>query len=403
MTSNQQHKHKLLAIIPARGGSKGVPLKNLYPVAGKPLLAYMIEAAIKTPAIERVIVSTENEAIAEVAVSCGAEVVWRPTELATDESSSESALIHVIDYVEKEEGFVPDMFAFLQCTSPLIQPEGIQGAIETLIKKNADSVFTVVPSHLFLWKADVNGEAIAINHDESIRQRRQVIEHEYVEIGAAYIMKTDGFRKAQHRFFGKTIFHVIPEEHAVEIDNMYEVEVVESIMRYEKKIKVAEKLPNNIKGVAFDFDGVFTNNKVYLTQDGEETVMCDRSDGMGIALLKKTGIVVAVFSSEENKIVRERCNKLNIECYSGVDDKKNCLALWMKKNSLDRECVIFVGNDTNDIECLEYVGCGIVVDDACDEAKNAAKAILSCRGGNGAIRELVDLILKNEDDDARNK
>lgn len=235
MLKGKVNPKDVLAVIPARGGSKGIPKKNIYPVSGKPLLAYVIQSALKTDAIGSVVVSTDDNDIASVAVEYGAEVVWRPAELSTDKASSESALLHALEYLKRRDGTLPEIMAFLQCTSPLTQPQDIQGTIETLVRDNMDSVLTVAKNHGFLWRINDGGEAIGINHDKKVRQRRQDLKPEFLETGALYVMKTDGFITARHRFFGKTGLYVVPGERALQIDNLYEVEMVESIMRYYDK------------------------------------------------------------------------------------------------------------------------------------------------------------------------
>ena len=154
-----------LAIIPARGGSKGIPRKNVLPLAGKPLIAHNILAARAASRVSRVVVSTDDAEIAAVAKDYGAEVVMRPDALAGDVSRSEDALLHVLDTLEQEEDYRPDMIAFLQCTSPLTAPEDIDGTLAALGDKGADSALAVVPFHYFLWSEQGDGGADGINHD----------------------------------------------------------------------------------------------------------------------------------------------------------------------------------------------------------------------------------------------
>ena len=152
-------------------------------------------------------------------------------------------------------------------------------------------------------------------------------------------------------------------------------------------------LPLPLKAVIFDFDGVFTDNKVIVDEDGRESVICDRSDGLGISKLQKTGLPLLVLSREKNPVVLKRCKKLGIPCVQGVDDKKTVLSAWLKEREIDGKNVIFVGNDINDAECLAAVGCGVVVADAHEDVKRISKIILKRGGGKGAVRELCDMII----------
>ena len=148
-----------------------------------------------------------------------------------------------------------------------------------------------------------------------------------------------------------------------------------------------------IKGIAFDFDGVFTDNRVYVMQNGEEAVVCDRSDGMGIAMLRKTGVPMVVISTERNPVVSVRCEKLQLDVLQGVDDKLPALTKWATGQGLTVDQIAFVGNDINDVECLLGAGLGVVVADAYPVAVEAAEVQLTREGGRGAVREFADQIL----------
>lgn len=154
-----------------------------------------------------------------------------------------------------------------------------------------------------------------------------------------------------------------------------------------------ERLPKQVKALICDFDGVLTDNRVLVREDGLESVTCDRSDGLGLQMVKKSGVEVGVLSKERNKVVMARCQKLGIECLHGIDDKRPVLEKWMAERGIEMEAVVFVGNDINDVECLEAAGCGVAVADAYGPAMAAADFALERRGGFGAVRELCDLIL----------
>ncbi len=385
-------KKEVLAIIPARGGSKGIPRKNVTLLYGKPLLAYMIEAARGSNYITRLVVSTDDSEISSVSLQFGAEVVPRPEEISGDGDSSESALLHVLEHLEKAEQYQPDLVVFLQCTAPLTTTEDIDGTIQTFIESNADTAVAVVPFHYFLWKVTPDGDATGINHDKSTRYLRQDQDPQYLEAGAVYVMRTAQFREIKHRFFGKTVLHIMPEEHQHEIDVPVDITIAEILLRERQKKLSTTRLPSSIDAVVFDFDGVFTDNRVIVSQDGKEAVICDRSDGIGLARLRRLGIPIVVISKEKNIVVKQRCDKLQIECLYGIDDKLPVLKAWIAERDLKLANTVYVGNDVNDRECLEAVGCGVVVQDAYPEARSVAQIILSSPGGHGAVREIADLI-----------
>ena len=148
-----------------------------------------------------------------------------------------------------------------------------------------------------------------------------------------------------------------------------------------------------IKGIAFDFDGVFTDNVVYVMQNGDEAVACNRSDGMGISMLLAAGVPLVIISSEGNPIVTVRGAKLNLEVIQEVDDKLPELIDWADQKGLSVDQVAFLGNDVNDVGCLKKAGLGVVVADAHPTALDAADFALNKKGGHGAIREIADLWL----------
>lgn len=383
---------KCIAIIPARGGSKGIPHKNIQLLAGKPLLAWSIEAAFESRYVQRVIVSTDDPVIADMAKKHKAEVVFRPPEISGDTASSESALLHVLDTLLATDGYEPDFIVFLQCTSPLTGAEDIDGTIEKLITAQADSTFAVVPFHFFLWRQDEDSNASEVNHDKRERLMRQQRQSEFIETGAVYVMKSAGFRTAKHRFFGKTAMYVMPEERRWEIDAPIDLLVAEVLMREELKRHKSDLLPLRIEALVLDFDGVFTDNHVLVFEDGKEAVFCSRSDGWGLSELFRLGLPILVLSTEKNAIVAVRCRKLGIECLQGVDDKLLALQDWAAKMKVDLENTIFVGNDVNDADCLQRVGCPIVVADSYPEVRRYARIILESNGGDDALRELSELI-----------
>lgn len=382
----------VVAIIPARGGSKGIPRKNLQVVAGKSLVAWNIEAAHGSTHVNRVVVSTDDLEIAAVARACAAEVVNRPDEISGDLDSSESALLHVLDVLRTDEGYQPDLVVFLQCTSPLTAPEDIDGVVEALLKEEADTAFAASEFHYFLWQQSSDGEAVELNHEKHIRLMRQQKKSEFVEAGAVYVMKADGFVAARHRFFGKTTFYEMPASRRWEIDEPVDLLVADVLMREELKNRKVRLFPEQLEAVVMDFDGVFTDNRVIVFEDGREAVVCSRSDGWGLSELVSLGLPSVVISTEKNPVVAARCEKLKLEFLHGVDDKVSVLREWAAEKTVTLSNVVFVGNDVNDAGCLQAVGCPVIVADAHPAVKSLARIVLESKGGEGALRELTELI-----------
>jgi N-acylneuraminate cytidylyltransferase len=378
-----------IAIIPARGGSKGIPNKNLQTVRGVTLLARTISACLQSASIESVYVSTDSEEIATVALSSGAKVIRRPAEISGDSASSESALLHALDEIEKQTS-LPKHVLFAQCTSPFISHTDIDGILELL--HNHDSALTVTHNHAFIWRRDDTGNAIGINHNSALRLPRQQLDAEYKETGALYAMNIEQFRKIGHRFFGQIGMYEVPSERSMEIDEPEDLRLANILELQEKSLPSAESL-QAIKAIIFDFDGVMTDDQVYITETGEEMVMASRSDGMGISALKSAGLKLLILSKERNPVVAKRAEKLQIEVIQACDNKLEALTEWLLKNQIPLSQCAYVGNDINDLQCMQAVRLAIAPIDAHPLAAQAAHWRLTRAGGKGAIRELSDAII----------
>lgn len=395
---------KTVAIIPALGGSKGIPRKNVRPLGGLPLIAHTIGHARRATLVDRVVVSTDDVEISAASVEAGAEVVARPAELAADHAPPEASLLHVLAHLRQTDDYSPDLVVFLQCTSPLTSADDIDGTVQALLDRNADTALAVTPFHYFLWQADEYGDAVGINDDRRVRLLTQQREPQYRETGAVYVMRARGFLQAGHRLFGRTAMYVMPPERCLEIDEAVDFQIADVLMRRQFQQRRLKECPDKIAALVLDFDGVFTDNKVLVDENGREAVTCDRSDGLGVARLKQAGLLMLVLSTEKNPVVEVRCQKLGIACIHGVENKLGVLRDWCEEQKIDPSKVVYLGNDLNDVACMQAVGCGVAVGDACPQAKAAAKIVLRARGGRGAIRELSELIelrLKDASDGAQ--
>jgi YrbI family 3-deoxy-D-manno-octulosonate 8-phosphate phosphatase len=179
-----------------------------------------------------------------------------------------------------------------------------------------------------------------------------------------------------------------------QIDSAEDLDLCDWILRRQERRGRLRAFPSTIQAVVFDFDGVFTDNRVMVSEDGREAVHCDRADGLGLDYLRSTGIPLVVLSTERNPVVAARCRKLQLECRQGLADKLAALKGFAEERQIALSSVVYVGNDVNDAQCLAGVGCGVVVADAHPSVKDNAAIILTHRGGEGAVREVCDLILE---------
>ncbi|WP_344838314.1 acylneuraminate cytidylyltransferase [Actinocorallia longicatena] len=371
-------------MIPARGGSKGVPGKNLARVGGRPLVVRAVQAAHGV--VDEVVVSTDDPEIAAVARAAGARVVVRPDELSGDTATSESALLHALSQLDDQ----PDVTVFVQCTSPFIAPADLAEAIRRVADDEADVVFSALESHEFQWALS-DGQVFGVGHSAAFRPRRQDRAPHYRETGAFYVMRTAGLLEHGHRFFGRIAVQPVPESHAVEVDTALELDLVRAVSRI-----VDRPEPLDVDALVTDFDGVHTDDRAQVTQDGHESVAVSREDGMGVALLKKAGVPVLILSTEVNPVVRARADKLGVPVLHGIADKAAVLEKWLHDAGWDPARVAYVGNDVNDLGCLALVGWPIAVPDAHPSVLAAARLVLSRPGGGGAVREVCELILDSK-------
>lgn len=397
-------REEVVAVIPARGGSKGIPGKNLRRVGGVPLIARAITSAHQARRIDRVVVSTDDAQLAAVAREWGADVVDRPSEISGDTASSESALEHAID-VLAARGVRTGILVFLQATSPFIDPRDLDAAVGRVAAGESDSVFSAVESWGFLWRLGADGGAggaTGINHDASIRPRRQDRELEYLETGAFYVMNAEGFRAARHRFFGRTGIAVVAERTSLEIDTVEQLELASVLSALVSTgstgsagstVSAGGGDELQVDAVVTDFDGVHTDDTVLLGQDGQEYVTVSRSDGMGVARLRAAGIPVLILSTETNAVVSARARKLGVDVIQASEDKQAALAGWAADRGIPLDRIAYLGNDVNDLGCFEIVGWPVAVPGAHPRVLAAARLVLTSRGGDGAVRELADRVL----------
>ena len=229
---------KVLAIIPARGGSKGLPGKNIKELCGKPLIAWSIEVARACRNIDRIVVSTDDDQIAEVAKKYGIELPFmRPAELATDTTSTVDLIFHTIEWLKKDQDYEDDYILLLQPTSPLRIAEDIEGVIQTLKDKDAQAVVSVCETDHHPWWSNTlpeNGNMKDFLRPEILNKRRQDLPVFYRLNGAIYLAETD-YLSEQNSFFGSDTFaYEMPKNRSIDIDSDIDFKLAELLMEKQK-------------------------------------------------------------------------------------------------------------------------------------------------------------------------
>lgn len=222
----------IATIITARGGSKGIPRKNIKNLNGKPVLAYSIEPSLASDLIKQTFVTTEDDEISEISKEYGAKVIDRPQELAEDTSSSVDVVLHALDYLEKNDE-LPDFFVLLQPTSPLRTTEDIENAINLFIEKECDALISVCElDHTSMLSLTIENEFLVPNCDEEfLNKRRQDLPTYYSPNGAIYITTPKSLRENRTFIPKKTIPYVMPKERSIDLDGPFDFKLAEFLLK----------------------------------------------------------------------------------------------------------------------------------------------------------------------------
>ena len=381
-----------IAFIPVRCGSKSIPFKNIKEFCGKPLVYWNLEALEKSNNIDEIFVATDCEEIKDIVNSFGfskVKVYDRDEENASDTASTESVMLEFISKKNFEDN---DLFFLVQATSPLTQTKDFDKALETLKNENADSLLTCIRTKRFFW--DKNAKAI--NYDFINRPRRQDFDGLFMENGAFYINSVGNIKKDKNRLSGKIAIYEMEEFTAVEIDEEDDWLIAEKMMY---KYILSKRPKPNIKLFLSDVDGTLTDAGMYYGENGEEFKKFNTHDGKGFELLRKAGIKTGIITSENTKIVENRAKKLKVDfLYQGLEHKgKLDIAKEIcKELNISLDEVAYIGDDINCKELLSSVGISACPSNALEEIKNIPNIIkLSKAGGEGAVREFCELIMKD--------
>lgn len=392
LQSADQRKHKA-ALILARGGSKGIPLKNVKTLAGIPLIGWVLRAAVDSEVFDSVWVSTDHDDIERIARSWGAQIHRRSAEVSKDSSSS-------LDTIQEFIRLNPevDIVCHIQATSPCLHPFHLKGALQYISEQGYDSVFAVVRQHHFRWQEVKMGSGEMthpLNLDPYNRPRRQDWDGELVENGSFYITHRKYIENDCLMQGGKVAYFEMRPEYSVDIDVDIDWPVAEQrVLRYGY---FGRNSPEVVKLMFCNVSGCLSEGKIFLSVSGEEMVSINTRDTAGIRMLQREGVEVVLLTSSldpfEEALSQKVSQRLGCEVLRVGEQPLDDLEILVKEKELKWKDVAFMGNDEMDVKCLNVAGLSAVPSDAPTAAVNAAKYMCRAPGGRGAVREFAEHIL----------
>ncbi len=385
-----------VAFIPVRGGSKSIPLKNIKLICGKPLVYWTVKAACQCKYIDVVYIATDSDKIketvesfkygAEASIFEKAEIIGRSKESASDTASTEFAML------EFANNYDFDNIVLVQATSPMLTATDLDGGFELFNSEGTDSVLSVVRQYRFLWDKDEKGNVFPNNYDVFHRPRRQEFNGYLMENGAFYISSKTDLVKFQNRVSGNIKAYEMCEDSAFEIDEPSDWVIIESLMKKNGLVDENKTFPE-IKMFLTDCDGCLTDAGMYYSEHGDELKKFNTKDGMGFSILRLKGIITGIVTSESVDLNRRRAEKLKLDVLeAGCKDKVAVVKKLCQKYGIEMQNVAYIGDDINDIDVIKLVGLGCAPADAMPQVKEVADYVTQAKGGEGVIREVVEII-----------
>lgn len=383
----------VVAFIPVRGGSKSIPLKNIKPFCGKPLVYWNLLALEQTDGISDIVVATDSDEIESTVMSFGfskVRIYRRRPENATDTASTESVMLEYLTLKQYSSG---DVLVLVQATSPLTSSNDFRQALKAYSLCDCDSMLSCIKTKRFFWNMD----GTPLNYDYRSRPRRQEFDGLLMENGAFYINRVENILRDGNRLSGRIGIYEMPEYSGIEIDEEDDWIIAESMMRNHLAYLFSRK-PVSIKLFLSDVDGTLTDAGMYYDQHGNESKKFSTRDGKGFELLRQQGIKTGFLTSETSAIVEYRAKKLKIDfLIQGVGGKEKLLAAkdLAKQLNIDLNEVAYIGDDINCLELLETVGyAGCPADAESIIRKIPGIRITTAAGGHGAVREFINRLLE---------
>ncbi|XP_055062917.1 N-acylneuraminate cytidylyltransferase B-like [Misgurnus anguillicaudatus] len=385
-----KHPHRA-ALILARGGSKGIPLKNIKVLAGVPLIGWVVRAALDSDVIDSVWVSTDHDEIERVARIWGAKVHRRSPEVSRDSSSS---LETIQEFIRLRPEV--DIVCHIQATSPCLHPYHIREALQMITEQGYEYVFSAVRRHQFRW-TEVNKKegksTCPLNIDPAYRPRRQDWPGELYENGSFYFYTREVLEKSLQQMDKRAYYEMLPE-HSVDIDVDIDWPVAEQrVLRFGY---FGEKKKTEVRLFLCRVSGCLTNGQIYMSVSGEQFVAINGRDLAGIRMLQKEDIKVILISSVNETVSKALLKTISQQtgCDIKLDMEKKDLECLMKETNMQKEEVAFMGAECEDVEIMTQVGLNAVPPDAPVSHLIAADFTCQRPAGHGVVFEFAQYILQ---------
>ncbi|XP_035684732.1 N-acylneuraminate cytidylyltransferase-like [Branchiostoma floridae] len=375
------------ALVLARGGSKGIPMKNIKMLGGTPLIGWVLRAAVYAEVFDSIWVSTDNERIANVARDYGAQVHYRSEEVSKDTTSSWETVGEFLQHHPEV-----DIIANIQATSPCVHPFHIQEGMRMLLEDSYDSVFTISKKHGFIWKEppQKDMQPININLDLMNRPRRQDYDPEPVENGAYYMYTRDIHAQGKTQG-GRIAWLEMGGEYSVDIYTDLDWDIAEErLLRF----GYHGKHPKIVKLVVIAAEGVLLDNHVEINVRGEELMSYHLSDVNAIKHMQNNLVEVRIIAEGENVVQRRLAASLGCKIHENTKNKLEVLDQWREELGLTWRNVGYMGSENTDTQSVKAAGMSACPADAHDDVQLVSHFISKYKGGQGGLREFSEQVLK---------
>ncbi len=358
-------------------------------LAGLPQIAQLVQACKATTGINKVWVVTADPALAEPAGRAGADMVL--IEPCDEAAPPDAMLLRTLQKHEAKR-LAADLLLCVDAAFPLLRAQDYERLLVALHELPVDCVCAALSVPRSGFPSTAQSDSLVLTTSDLVAPTSGSW---LVESGAACALRASTFRSTGKLRAGRIALQRFETQRSLPVSSALDRALAEVVLRQDAQANLAALLPKQLKAVVFDFDGVMTDNAVWVTQEGQESVRCDRGDGMGLGMLKASGVKLLILSKERNPVVTARAKKLGIECLQGIDNKLDEMQRWLAQHDVAARDTVYAGNDVNDLECMRHVGCAVCPQDAHASARMASRIVLLRDGGRGAVRELCDLILES--------